>query len=83
MFCSDAPLPIDNVCEVRSGTASAKPALIRTNADINRVEVQTSYKTRIDLKANTESLTAGDKVIIKRTYSNYPKMAVKWKEDSQ
>ena len=57
--------------------------LNRTNADINRVEVQTSYKTQLDLKANTESLTAGDKVIIKRTYGNYLKMAVKWKEDSQ
>ena len=83
MFGSDATLPIDNVCGVRSGTASAEPSLIRTNADINRSEAQTSYKTRLDLKANTESFTAGDKVLIKRTYGSYPKMAVKWKEDSQ
>ena len=73
-------VPIDNVCGVRSGTASA---FIRTNACINRAEAQTSYKTRLDLKANTESFKAGDKVLIKRTYGNYPKMAVKWKEDSQ
>ena len=73
MFGSDAMLPIDNVCGVRSGTASAEPAWIRTNADINRAEAQTSYKTRLYLKASTESLTAGDKVLIKRTYGNYPK----------
>ena len=30
---------------------------------------------------NTEDFSAGDKVLLKRTFGSYPKLSVKWKED--
>ena len=37
---------------------------------------------RLNDKANTVELSAGDKVLMKRTFGEYSKISVKWKEDN-
>ena len=83
MFGGNATLPIDAVCEVDSTPETVSPELIRINADKNRVEAQAGYKARLDKKCNTKDLSVGDKVLMKRTFGAYPKLSVKWKEDTK
>ncbi len=82
MFGRRAMLPIDRVCQSSPEDEQVNPKLVQHNAHLNRQEAQTVYKNRLDKQVNTDMLTEGDKVLLKRTFGEYPKLAVKWKEDS-
>ena len=75
-------LPVDQRLGVEARPQRAEVSVIRANADRNREEAQEVYKKRLNDKANTVELSAGDKVLMKRTFGEYPKMSVKWKEDN-
>lgn len=83
MFGSNAILPIDTVCGINPTREEILPKLVQTNADKNRGEAQAGYKARLDRKCNTVELAIGDTVLLKRTFGDYPKLSVKWKEDKQ
>ena len=74
-------LPVDQKLGVEPRPQRAEVSVIRTNAEKNREEAQKVYRKRLNDKANTLELSAGDKVLMKRTFGEYPKISVKWKED--
>ena len=75
-------LPIDQKLGVDPRPQRAEVSVIRTNAENNREEAQEVYRKRLNDKANTVELSAGDKVLLKRKFGEFPKISVKWKEDS-
>ena len=74
-------LPVDQKLGVEPRRQRAEVTVIRTNAEKNREEAQEIYRKRLNDKANTLELSVGDKVLMKRTFGEYPKISVKWKED--
>ena len=83
MFGHEAVLPLDNVCGIAPSGEQVPPALVRLNAEKNREEAQQDYKKRLDGKLNTQFLEVGQEVLLKRTFGDYPKISVKWKEDAK
>ena len=76
-------LTVDQKLGLNPRPQRADIATIRANAEKNREEAQGVYRKRLDDRANTQELKVGDRVLLKRNFGEYPKISVKWKEDSR
>ena len=81
---SNTRMPIDNFMklEVQQKEEYDRNAA-RTNAQLNQKESRLGYKERYDKSSNVSiDFKVGDKVLLRRTAGDYPKISVNWKCDS-
>ena len=85
LFGANTRMPIDNFMKFKphhSGEGCDRIAAI-ANAQLNQVESRLGYKERYDKSANVAvDFKEGDKVLLRRTAGDYPKISVNWKCDS-
>ena len=80
-FGCEARLPIDNHYQLEVIGDKLPPEVVQADANANRTDAKISYKIQYDKKAVAcTTLQAGDAVLLKRTYGEYPKMSVKWRD---